>query len=101
MAFPFIVQFVRSYKDDINIYFLMEFVKGMELFDVIREIGNKESQSISFFALGLLHSEECQFYIGSMILAIEYMHGQDIVYRDIKPENVMVDQTVAAFYFLA
>mgnify|MGYP000993771142 CR=1 FL=1 len=39
MKFPFIIQFVRSYKDDTNIYFLTEYVKGMELFDVIRDIG--------------------------------------------------------------
>ena len=28
-------------KDELNIYFLVEYIKGMELFDVIREIGTK------------------------------------------------------------
>ena len=37
--FPFIMQFLRSYKDDYQIYFLLEYIKGMELFDVIRDIG--------------------------------------------------------------
>lgn len=37
--FPFIMKFVRSFKDSNSIYFLEEYVKGMELFDVIREIG--------------------------------------------------------------
>lgn len=42
--FPFIMKFVRTFKDDISVYFLVEYIKGMELFDVIREIGllNKE-----------------------------------------------------------
>lgn len=31
--------FKRTYKDENNIYFLNEYIKGMELFDVIREIG--------------------------------------------------------------
>ena len=44
--------------------------------------------------MGLLQTHQSQFYIGSTILAIEYLHMNDIVYRDIKPENVMVDHTV-------
>ena len=38
--FPFIIQFSRSFKDNFDIYFLEEYVNGMELFDVIRDIGN-------------------------------------------------------------
>lgn len=43
---------------------------------------------------GLLKSYDCQYYIGSMILAIEYLHSFNIIYRDIKPENIMIDQNV-------
>jgi serine/threonine protein kinase len=35
------MQFIKTYKDNNNIYFLVEYVKGIELFDVIRDIGNK------------------------------------------------------------
>ena len=34
------MNFFRTYKDKVNIYFLTEFINGMELFDVISEIGN-------------------------------------------------------------
>ena len=37
--FPFTMQFMRTYKDDYQIYFVLEYIKGMELFDVIRDIG--------------------------------------------------------------
>jgi cGMP-dependent protein kinase len=37
--FPFIVNYYKSFKDDFSIYFLKEFINGMELFDVIRDIG--------------------------------------------------------------
>nr|CAD79354.1 cGMP-dependent protein kinase [Paramecium tetraurelia] len=76
--FPFIMGFVRTFKDDMSIYFLVDFIRGMELFDVIRDIG-------------LLQKPETQFYIGTMILCIEYLHSKSIVYRDLKPENIMVN----------
>ena len=72
------MQFLRTYKDKNNLYFLVQYIKGMELFDVMREIG-------------LLNTYDSQFYIASLLLCIEYLHTNLIIYRDIKPENIMVD----------
>ena len=74
---PFIVKLVKTLKDEKFIYFLMELVKGKELFDVIRDIG-------------LLNKEQTQFYGGCMLIAIEYLHERKFIYRDLKPENIMV-----------
>ena len=78
---PFIVKLVKTMKDTKNIYFLMEYIKGKELFDVIRVIG-------------LLNENQTKFYGGSMLLAIEYLHERNFIYRDIKPENIMINESV-------
>ena len=91
--FPFIMQLVTTFKDSQHLYFLTEYIKGMELFDVIREIGILNFVSPLIIS-GLLGTYDSQFYIGSMILAIEYLHTKKILYRDLKPENIMVDHTV-------
>jgi cGMP-dependent protein kinase len=75
------MQFIRTYRDENFVFFLTEFIQGMEMFDAIREIG-------------LVPISICKFYIGSILLAIEYLHGNNIIYRDLKPENLMVDTTV-------
>ena len=38
--FPLIINYSRAFKDSHDVYFLVEYIKGMELFDVIRDIGN-------------------------------------------------------------
>ena len=76
---PFIVKLVKCLEDDNNIYFLMEYLKGKELFDIIRDIG-------------LLNKEQTNFYIASMLIAINYLHTRKIIYRDIKPENIIVER---------
>jgi len=52
----------------------------MELFDAIRDP-----------SMDLLGTEDARFYTGQLLLGIEYLHTSGIIYRDLKPENVMVD----------
>ena len=74
---PFIVKLVKTMKDNNYVYFLMDYIKGKELFDVIRDIG-------------LLNKFQTQFYGASIMLAVQYLHERKFIYRDIKPENIMV-----------
>ncbi|EER07966.1 cGMP-dependent protein kinase, putative [Perkinsus marinus ATCC 50983] len=75
---PCIVQFVKTFQDEKNVYFLTEFLGGGDLFNAIREIGN-------------LSEFQARYYSASIILAIEYLHEKGIMYRDLKPENLLLD----------
>lgn len=52
---PFVMEFVRSLKDEHYIYFLTEFINGMELFDAIRVIGLLNADQTMFYGAQLLH----------------------------------------------
>ena len=59
---------VRTFRDPEFLYFLTELITGGELYDAIRK-------------LGLLSGSQSQFYLASIILAIEYLHERSIAYR--------------------
>lgn len=80
LEFPFFTKLITTEKDDLCIYLFMEYVKGIDLFEIL-----VENQS--------LDEESTKFYIGLLLIAIEYLHRKGIIHRDLKPENIIVDET--------
>jgi len=75
---PMLLNMIRTYRDNDNVYFLLEVASGGELLDAMEH-------------LGLLTKKQTQFYIGCLVLVFEYFLDQHIVYRDLKPENILLD----------
>lgn len=77
---PFMVYLVKTLETARHVYMLTELITGGDLFCAIDTISD-----------GGVDLDVGRFYIGSVILALEALHARDIVYRDLKPQNIMLD----------
>jgi CRP-like cAMP-binding protein len=78
---PFILQLVATYKDRNCLYMLLELVQGGELFSLLHNQND-----------GVLPVKSAQFYSGCVVSALTFLHSKLIVYRDLKPENLLIDK---------
>lgn len=75
---PFVVHLEFSFKDNDNLYLVLPFVSGGEMFTHLRRQGK-------------FGEVQTRFYGAQVALALEYLHYLGLVYRDLKPENILID----------
>jgi serine/threonine protein kinase len=76
---PFLMKLFATYRDKHRLFFLSEVCLGGELFSLLRE-------------RTLFDEDTAKFYAASVLVAFEYMHSLNIIYRDLKPENLLLDK---------
>lgn len=75
---PFVVKLHYAFQSPESLYFVTDFLNGGELFfHLCNEIRFSEDRS--------------RFYAAQIVLALKHLHEKGIIYRDLKPENVLLD----------
>jgi serine/threonine protein kinase len=76
---PFIVKLHYAFQTPEKLYFVIDFLNGGELFWHLR----KETR---------FSEDRTRFYAAEIVLALECLHKNGVIYRDLKPENVLLDK---------
>ncbi len=76
---PFIVKFVLPLKTSDYFLLVLEYVQGIDMGEYIKQKVTKYNY------------EELKFYAASILIALNYLNSKNIIHRDIKPKNIMIN----------
>lgn len=75
---PFVLMMHYSFQTPDNLYMVLDYCPGGDLAHHLNKVQ-------------LFDEKVAKFFIAEVVLAIEYIHSLNVIYRDMKPENILVD----------
>jgi ribosomal protein S6 kinase alpha-5 len=76
---PFLVTLYYAFQTDAKLHLILEYIRGGELFTHL-------------FKREHFQEQEVRFYTAEIVCALEHLHAIGVIYRDIKLENILLDQ---------
>lgn len=83
MKSPFVLNLKYSFHNEESFYLIFDMCSGGDLKYHLREAGGD----------GRFPLERAKFYAAEVLLGLEFLHSLDIVYRDLKPNNILLDSS--------
>ncbi|GAB9469048.1 Agc/akt protein kinase [Globisporangium polare] len=84
---PFIAPLRFSFQSNSRVFLGMEYYPGGSLYTHMNRFSNNKEHRIKIS----IDLARVRFYAAQIVLALCHLHACDIVYRDLKPDNVMID----------
>merc|ERR1712072_1420875 len=86
-AHPFVLALYQTYVSRDELFMLMEYVQGGELWTYIYEKSHLLPKNPQ---IGGFDTATSYFYGGCVMSALDYVHSKGVAYRDLKPENLLL-----------
>ena len=77
---PFVLQCYGSFQDKTFLYLVLSFVEGGELHRLL-------------YHGGRFSEDKAMYYAAELLCGLRYIHSMGLAYRDMKPENVLIDRS--------
>ena len=79
LSHPFLVNMSYAFQDKDNLYLVMDYMNGGDL---------RYHMNLKRFA-----EAEAKFFVACLLVSLHYLHGNGVIHRDVKPENLVMDSS--------
>jgi protein kinase A len=87
LVHPLVLRLYECYQDANALYMLLELVPGGELWTIL----HGDVQVLKKTSTGGVVVDTAKFYAANVLTALDFMHHEGVAYRDLKPENLVLD----------